>query len=116
MAQKYSCWLLTRLWQPLPHLPPMSTAPRAGAGRRGRRGDMAGGFTLMAREDMRRVAPLWLKYTERVREDPMAFNLTGDEWAKKPGARGEGRKAGREGRRGGKALGHGVQMELLPVC
>ncbi len=31
---------------------------------------MAGGFTLMAREDMRRVAPLWLKYTERVREDP----------------------------------------------
>ena len=39
----------------------------------------------MAVEDMRRVAPLWLEYTERVRQDPLAFNLTGDAYAKKPG-------------------------------
>lgn len=47
------------------------------AGRVGRRGDMAGGFTLMEREDLRRVAPLWLKYTEDVREDPA---VRGDLW------------------------------------
>jgi hypothetical protein len=29
-----------------------------------------GGYTLMHREDLRRVAPLWLKYTEDVRFDP----------------------------------------------
>lgn len=30
-----------------------------------------GGFTLMATADMRRVAPLWLKISEDVREDPL---------------------------------------------
>ncbi|GAB4815655.1 hypothetical protein N2152v2_002701 [Parachlorella kessleri] len=69
----------------LTHVPEVIPRNDTLAGRKGRRGDMAGGFTLMAREDMRRVAPLWLKYTERVREDPGAWNLTGDEWTKKPG-------------------------------
>lgn len=40
------------------------------AGPRGRRGDQVGGYTLMHREDLRRVAPLWLQYTEAVRFDP----------------------------------------------
>lgn len=46
---------------PAPHCPP---------GPRGRRGDQVGGFTLMNVADLRRVAPLWLKYTEDVRFDP----------------------------------------------
>lgn len=36
----------------------------------GRRGDQVGGFTLMNTEDLRRMAPLWLTYTEDVRADP----------------------------------------------
>ena len=40
------------------------------AGPRGRRGDQVGGFTLMHVEDLRRVAPGWLKFTEDVRFDP----------------------------------------------
>lgn len=40
------------------------------SGPRGRRGDQVGGFTLMNVEDLRRVGPGWLKYTEDVRFDP----------------------------------------------
>ena len=40
------------------------------AGPVGRRGDMVGTLTLMHREDLRRVAPLWLKFSEAVRFDP----------------------------------------------
>ena len=40
------------------------------AGPAGRRADMVGGAYLAHREDMRRIAPLWLKYTENVRDDP----------------------------------------------
>lgn len=54
----------------LTHVPEIAPRNDTLAGREGRRGDMAGGFTLMHREDMRRVAPLWLKYTEDVRQDP----------------------------------------------
>lgn len=43
---------------------------RPSAGPKGRRGDQVGGFTLMNVADLRRVAPLWLKYTEDVRFDP----------------------------------------------
>lgn len=30
-----------------------------------------GGFNMLAREDLRKVAPRWLEYTERVRADPL---------------------------------------------
>lgn len=33
-------------------------------------GLQVGGFFYMHREDLKRVAPLWLQYTEDVREDP----------------------------------------------
>ena len=57
--------------QPLPLLAIHPTnSPRCCAGPRGRRGDQVGGFTLMNVADLRRVAPLWLKYTEDVRFDP----------------------------------------------
>jgi hypothetical protein len=39
------------------------------AGPPGRRADQVGGFLIIHRDDLRRVAPFWLKYTEDVRED-----------------------------------------------
>lgn len=42
-----------------------------------------GGFILMEREDLRKMAPLWLEYSEKVRQDPDAWNLTGDVYAEK---------------------------------
>jgi hypothetical protein len=37
-----------------------------------------GGFSVMHIEDLRRVAPLWLKWTEEVRSDPESWGNTGD--------------------------------------
>lgn len=37
-----------------------------------------GGFSVMHIEDLRRVAPLWLKWTEEVRNDPESWGNTGD--------------------------------------
>ena len=37
-----------------------------------------GGFVVMHREDLKRVAPLWLKYTAMVRKDPDSWANTGD--------------------------------------
>ena len=52
------------------HIP--EVAPRADtlAGPAGRRADRVGGFYLIHRDDLKRVAPLWLKFTEDVRADP----------------------------------------------
>jgi hypothetical protein len=55
------------------------------AGPKGRRGDKAGGFTMMQTDQLRKVAPLWLQYTEDVRADPDAWKLSGDQYATKPG-------------------------------
>lgn len=56
---------------PLPHtMSPLLPTNHPCAGPKGRRGDQVGGFTLMNVADLRRVAPLWLKYTEDVRFDP----------------------------------------------
>lgn len=40
------------------------------AGPRGRRADRVGGFYVAHRDDLKRIAPLWLKYAEDVRADP----------------------------------------------
>ena len=37
-----------------------------------------GGFTVMHREDMRKLAPRWLYWTEQVRQDPDSWANTGD--------------------------------------
>jgi len=37
-----------------------------------------GGFSVMALEDLKKVAPLWLKWTEEVRQDPESWGNTGD--------------------------------------
>lgn len=42
--------------------PSLSLLPAPGP--RGRRGDMASGVVLMHRDDLKRVAPLWLHYSE----------------------------------------------------
>ncbi len=53
----------------LKHVPEVAPRNDTLAGPLGRRGDMCGGFTFMMRDDLARVAPLWLKYTEDVRFD-----------------------------------------------
>jgi len=52
------------------HVPEVLPRNDTLAGPYGRRGDQVGGFTLMNTKDLRRVAPLWLKFTEDVRADP----------------------------------------------
>ena len=37
-----------------------------------------GGFSVMHLEDLKQVAPLWLKWTEEVRNDPESWGNTGD--------------------------------------
>jgi len=46
-------------------------------GPEGRKADMAGAFMLIRTTDLVEVAPLWLKYTEDVRMDPMTIIYTG---------------------------------------
>ena len=48
-------------------------------------GVQVGGFAVMRTEDLQRVAPLWLNYSEAVREDPEAWRFSGDIFAKKSG-------------------------------
>ncbi|KAL4443932.1 hypothetical protein ABPG75_011669 [Micractinium tetrahymenae] len=69
------------------HVPYVKPRNDTIAGPRGRRGDQVGGFTLMHREDLRRVAPHWLKFTEAVRFDPDAWELTGDAYSTHKGDR-----------------------------
>lgn len=40
------------------------------AGPLGRRGDQVGGFIFQHQSDLRKMAPLWLKFSEDVRADP----------------------------------------------
>lgn len=67
------------------HIPEVRPRKDSLAGPIGRKSDDAGGFTLMNAQDLRRVAPMWLKFTEDVRADPEAWRLTGDAYSKKPG-------------------------------
>lgn len=67
------------------HIPEVLPREDSLAGPVGRKGDQVGGFTMMESSDLRKVAPLWLKYTEDVREDPDAWKLTGDQYSKTPG-------------------------------
>jgi len=71
----------------LKHVPEVLPRNDTLAGPKGRRGDQVGGFILMHQEDLRRMAPMWLKYSEDVRFDPDAWNLTGDVFATHPGDR-----------------------------
>ncbi|KAL4451469.1 hypothetical protein ABPG75_007131 [Micractinium tetrahymenae] len=65
----------------LRHVPEVQPRQDDVAGPPGRRGDQVGGFTMMHWEDLRRVAPWWIKYSEDVRADKLAWNQTGDVYA-----------------------------------
>lgn len=67
------------------HIPEIEPHNDTLAGPSGRRGDQVGGFFFMHRDDLKRMAPLWLKYTEDVRADPEAWRLSGDVYATHPG-------------------------------
>lgn len=67
------------------HIPEITKRNDNFAGPSGRRSDQVGGFFFIHRDDMKRLSPLWLKYTEDVRADPEAYHLTGDVYATKPG-------------------------------
>ncbi|KAG2439207.1 hypothetical protein HXX76_004570 [Chlamydomonas incerta] len=67
------------------HIPEVEPRHDTLAGPYGRRGDQVGGFFFMHRDDMKRVAPMWLSYTEDVREDPESWRLTGDQYVEKGG-------------------------------
>jgi peptidyl serine alpha-galactosyltransferase len=69
------------------HVPEVAPRRDAYAGPRGRRGDQVSSLVLMAAPDLAKVAPLWLQYSEAVRDDPMAWNETGDDYAKTPGTK-----------------------------
>ncbi|CAK0787343.1 hypothetical protein CVIRNUC_010562 [Coccomyxa viridis] len=69
----------------LKHIPHVKPRNDTLAGPVGRMGDMVGGFCIMMKEDMKRVAPLWLNFSKKVRHDPDAWNLTGDAFTKGPG-------------------------------
>ncbi|KAL3136783.1 hypothetical protein ABBQ38_005497 [Trebouxia sp. C0009 RCD-2024] len=67
------------------HVPQVVPRNDTLAGQPGRRGDQVGGFTLMHTKDLERVAPLWLSFTTAVRNDPTAWNTTGDSYSVNPG-------------------------------
>lgn len=52
------------------HIPEIPKVNDTLAGPVGRRSDRVGGFYFIRRDDLKAVAPLWLKYTEDVRADP----------------------------------------------
>ena len=51
------------------HIPEVAPRSDSLAGPPGRYADQVGGFYLIHRDDLKRVAPFWLKYTEDVRAD-----------------------------------------------
>lgn len=69
----------------LRHVPQVTPREDNLAGPPGRRGDQVGGFTLMSTKDLEKVAPMWLSFTTAVRNDPTAWNTTGDSYSIHPG-------------------------------
>ncbi|KAI8477380.1 MAG: hypothetical protein J3K34DRAFT_398046 [Monoraphidium minutum] len=67
------------------HVPRAPRKRDALAGPEGRRADRIGGFYFIHRADLKRIAPLWLKFAEDVRQDPEAWHLSGDFYSKKAG-------------------------------
>ena len=67
------------------HIPDVPRKEDHYGGPSGRRADEAGSFFLLRTRDLAKIAPLWLSYTEAVREDPDAWNLTGDPTVQKGG-------------------------------
>eukprot|EP00195_Chlamydomonas_chlamydogama_P017790 CAMPEP_0202892052 /NCGR_PEP_ID=MMETSP1392-20130828/1901_1 /ASSEMBLY_ACC=CAM_ASM_000868 /TAXON_ID=225041 /ORGANISM="Chlamydomonas chlamydogama, Strain SAG 11-48b" /LENGTH=613 /DNA_ID=CAMNT_0049575927 /DNA_START=352 /DNA_END=2193 /DNA_ORIENTATION=- len=67
------------------HIPEIAPRNDTLAGPLGRRADQVGGFFFVHRDDLKRMSTLWLKYTEDVRADEMAYKYSGDVYAIHPG-------------------------------
>ncbi|KAK9918872.1 hypothetical protein WJX75_007695 [Coccomyxa subellipsoidea] len=67
------------------HLQGVQPRTDTNQGPKGRLADMAGAPYLMAKEDLKMVAPMWSTFTRKVRNDPKAWNLTGDMHTLEPG-------------------------------
>eukprot|EP00798_Chlamydomonas_sp_ICE-L_P028050 gene28050-31152_t len=67
------------------HIPEVAPRNDTLAGPVGRRGDQVGGFFFIHCDDLKRMSTLWLKYTEDVRFDDMAYKYSGDVYAIHPG-------------------------------
>eukprot|EP00210_Caulerpa_lentillifera_P008405 g8017.t1 len=66
------------------HIPEVIARQDNYGGPKGRKADMAGAFYLIRTKDLVKVAPLWLKYTEDIRADPLTITYTGTEKQKPP--------------------------------
>jgi len=62
-----------------PHIPDMKKMEDRYGGPPGRFADLAGFFVFIRTKDLARMAPLWMKFTEDVREDPLAWQFSGDQ-------------------------------------
>eukprot|EP00803_Ostreobium_quekettii_P007841 evm.model.scf_634.5 EVM.evm.TU.scf_634.5 scf_634:44918-46053(-) len=69
------------------HIPDVEPRNDTEAGIRGRRADQVGGFFLIHREDLKAIAPMWLNFTQEVREDTEAWELSGDKYSTSPGSK-----------------------------
>jgi hypothetical protein len=90
------------------HIPEVPKRADALAGPQGRRADRIGGFYLIHRDDLRKVAPLWLKYAEDVRADPEVRRGSG---RGRPGGPGRGHL----GRGGGPRGVNSMRLRLPPL-
>ncbi|KAG1673278.1 hypothetical protein FOA52_002558 [Chlamydomonas sp. UWO 241] len=69
------------------HVPEVVPRNDTLAGPVGRRGDQVGGFFFIHRDDLKRMSHGWLKYTEDVRMDDMAWKYSGDSYATSAGSK-----------------------------
>ncbi|KAG1673277.1 hypothetical protein FOA52_002557 [Chlamydomonas sp. UWO 241] len=67
------------------HIPEIPLRNDTLAGPYQRHCDMVGGYCFMHRDDLTRVAPMWLQYTQDVRQDPESWHLSGDSYVEKGG-------------------------------
>lgn len=65
------------------HIPTVEPRNDTYGGNLNRRADEVGAFYYLKTRDLIKVAPLWKKYTEDVRGDPMAWKYSGDSFSKK---------------------------------
>lgn len=67
------------------HIPEVEKRYDTYAGPKGRSADEVGCFLFIRQKDLKKLAPLWLQYSEDVRENRRAWNLTGDTGTKEGG-------------------------------
>ncbi|BDA49070.1 Peptidyl serine alpha-galactosyltransferase [Coccomyxa sp. Obi] len=69
------------------HLQGVQARDDTNLGPKGRLADMAGAPYFITKEDLKMVAPMWSTFATKVRNDPKAWNLTGDIHTSEPGSK-----------------------------